>query len=57
MPIEIDVKETGLTISPATPKKKVLPFKEEQLLKGLTGKKAHADELAVLQSREFSDDD
>ena len=45
MPIEIEVNESGLIIHPLPPKKrKLLLFKESQLLKGLTAKKAHADE-------------
>ncbi len=47
MPIEIDVNEKGLIIQPvAVQSKKQLIFSEAQLLKGLTAKKAHADELA-----------
>lgn len=54
MPIEIEVNESGLTIHPITPKKrKLLLFKEAQLLKGLTAKKAHADEVVDIHHREF----
>jgi len=54
MPIEIDVNESGLTIHPATPqKRKLLLFKETQLLKGLTPKKAHVEEIIDIQHREF----
>lgn len=54
MPVEIEVNEMGLTIHPIAPKKKkLLIFKEAQLLKGLTAKKAHADELVSLQNSEF----
>jgi len=56
MPIEIEINEKGLTIHPAVPKKrKLLPFTEAQLLKGLTAKKVHADEIADIHHREFED--
>lgn len=56
MPIEIDVDENGLTIHPLTrKKKKLLVFSEAQLLKGLTAKKAHADEIIEIHSKEFED--
>lgn len=54
MPVEIEVNESGLTVRPLTLKKRKLPlFKESQLLKGLTAKKAHADELADIHYQEF----
>lgn len=54
MPIEIEVNENGLTIHPITPKKrKLFLFKEAQLLKGLTAKKAHADEVIDIHHQEF----
>jgi antitoxin MazE len=54
MPIEIEVNEDGLTIHPITPQKsKLLIFSEAQLLKGLTAKTAHADEIAVIHSGEL----
>lgn len=54
MPIEIEVSEKGLTIHPLTSKKKkLLIFNEAQLLKGLTAKTAHADEVINILSREF----
>ena len=53
MPIEIEVNEQGLVVSPIVTKKKLLVFNEAQLLKGLTAKKAHADELIDLHSHEF----
>jgi antitoxin MazE len=58
MPIEIVVNKKGLTIYPITSKKnKLLIFSEAQLLKGLTPKKAHADEIADAQSGEFDHHD
>jgi antitoxin MazE len=46
MPVEIEVDERELTIHPVTSKKrKLFAFNEAQLLKGLTAKKAHADEF------------
>lgn len=54
MPIEIEVNESGLTVHPiSTKKRKLILFKEAQLLKGLTAKKIHADEVADLEHREF----
>jgi antitoxin MazE len=54
MPIVIEVDENGLIIHPISPKKrKLLLFKEAQLLKGLTPKKAHADEVVDLFHQEF----
>lgn len=46
MSVEIEVSERGLVIHPVIfKKKKLLLLKESQLLKGLTPKKAHADEF------------
>lgn len=54
MPIEIEVNEKGLTIHPIASKKmKLLIFKEAQLLKGLTAKTAHADEIVNIVQQEF----
>jgi antitoxin MazE len=54
MLVEIEVNEKGLTIYPVTSKKrKLLVFNEAQLLKGLTAKKAHADEIVDIHHREF----
>lgn len=54
MPVEIDVNEKGLIIHPIVSKKrKLLLFNEEQLLKGLTAKKAHADEVIEIHHQEL----
>lgn len=53
MPVEIEVDEKGLRVRPISQKKKSLIFKEAQLLKGLTAKKAHADEIADIHYQEF----
>ena len=54
MPVEVEVNKNGLTIHPtAHTKRKLLPFKESHLLKGLTAKKAHADEVVDIHYREF----
>ncbi|OGT38627.1 MAG: hypothetical protein A3F12_05815 [Gammaproteobacteria bacterium RIFCSPHIGHO2_12_FULL_38_14] len=54
MPIEIEVNERGLTIHPLIKKKgKLLLLNEAQLLKGLTAKKAHADEIVDIHHQEF----
>ena len=52
MPIEIEVNKKGLTIHPLKVKKKLI-FNEAQLLKGLTPKKAHADEMVEINPKEF----
>jgi antitoxin MazE len=58
MPIEIDVTEQGLTIHPIIQKKrKVLCFNEAQLLKGITAKKIHADEIINIHNKEFENHD
>ncbi len=47
--VSIEVLEEGLLVKPQTPSKKrfKLPFTEEELIKGLTASKAHADELPM----------
>ena len=58
MPVEIEVNEKGLTIQPVIPKKrKLLIFNEALLLKGMTAKKAHTDELTEIHHREFESHD
>lgn len=58
MPVEVEVNEEGITVQPIKKKKgKLFLFKEAQLLKGLTAKKAHADEVADIHDREFGDDE
>lgn len=54
MRVEVDVSKSGLVIHPlAKNEKKLLLFSEVQLLKGLTAKKAHADEVVDIHHREF----
>lgn len=54
--ISIDVKDNKIIIE-AVPEKAgnrlILPFSEQDLLKGLTRGTAHADELAVVTTTEF----
>ena len=57
MLVEIDVNKNGLTIHPLIKKRKLHLFKEAQLLNGLNVKTAHADEIALIQSGEFEDDE
>lgn len=58
MPIEIEVNESGLTIHAITPKRqKLVLLKEAELLKGLTAKTAHADELASVSLKDFEQDE
>jgi antitoxin MazE len=53
MPIEVEVNEKGLRIYPIVSRKKLRLFTEAQLLKGLTAKKAHADEIADVCDQEL----
>ena len=54
MPVEIEVNAKGLIIHPITPKKrKLLLFNEAQLLKGLTAKKVHSDEIVDIHHQEL----
>ena len=53
MPVEIEVSEKGFTVHPLTKKRKALIFSEAQLLRGLTAKKAHADEIIDIYHQEF----
>lgn len=58
MPVEVEVNKSGLVIHPiANKEKKLLLFKEVQLLKGLTAKNAHADEVVDIYHREFENHD
>jgi antitoxin MazE len=54
MPIEIGVSEEGLTIHPISlRKRKLILFKEAELLKGLTAENVHAEELVEIHQQEF----
>lgn len=57
MPVEIDVNERGFTVRSVIKKKKALIFSEAQLVKGLSAKKVHADEIVNLQNKEIENDD
>lgn len=50
--VEIEVTETGFTVTKST-KRKNFPFKESDLLKGLSAQTAHADLLATLAPNEI----
>jgi len=52
--VELEVTPNGLLIRPKT-KKRTLPFSEAELIKGLTPKKAHADELPSSLPSEFGE--
>jgi len=56
-PVNVEVFKDGFTVKIARPQRKVwqLPYTEAELLNGLTVKKAHADELAILQTEETGD--
>lgn len=54
---DIEVRADGKTIiiEPVKRQKKRLPFSEKELLKGLDGYTAHADELAVVSDKEIGE--
>lgn len=52
--IELEVTSQGLLIRPKTNSRKLL-FTESELIKGLTPKKAHADEIPSSLSSEHGD--
>lgn len=46
--VDVDINEKGFTvIKSVSPKKFIFPFKESQLIAGLTPEKVHADLLAT----------
>jgi len=55
--VDIEITEQGLTVKPksTTGKKLELPYTEAELIKGLTSKKAHADELPSMLSSEVGE--
>ncbi|MCE3238425.1 MAG: growth regulator [Gammaproteobacteria bacterium] len=57
MPVEVNVDKKGLTIHPILEKKKLFLFSEAQLLKNLTRKNIHADEIADVRPWEFKHDE
>lgn len=50
--VEIEVTEAGFTVTKSK-KRKHFPFKESDLLKGLSAQNAHADLLATLAPNEI----
>lgn len=50
--VDIEVTEDGFTVTKSN-KRKHLPFKESDLLKGLSAQTAHADLLATLTPKEI----
>ena len=53
-PVEVTVTDNGLNITRARRQRRLkLPFSEEQLLSGLSPKKAHADILATPVAHEM----
>lgn len=55
MLVNVEVTEEGIQVRPAKRKRGKLPFKESDLLKGLTPKKAHANELIRLTDKELGE--
>ena len=55
MLVKISISETGIQVTSVRQEKKILMFTEKELLKGLSSKTAHSDELATLNSEEFGD--
>ncbi len=54
---DIEVKADGkkIVIEPVKRQKKRFPFSEKELLKGLDAHAAHADELAIVSSKEIGE--
>lgn len=54
--VSVDISEKGLLIKPQSRKSRNIkfPYSEKKLLAGMTPKKAHADELALLISKEVA---
>ena len=56
MLVEINIQEEGIHVSPIHSKKKLLLFKEKELINGLSNHMAHADDaLAKPNSKEWGD--
>jgi hypothetical protein len=57
MEFNVIVSEEGIQVQPAVRNRRQskLPYTEAELLKGLTPRKAHADELANLTSHEIGE--
>lgn len=51
--VSIEVTNQGLVIKPIQSTRKIFPFSEAELIKGLTPAKAHADELPTPLSSEL----
>ncbi len=55
MEVDIQVSEEGIQVRPTYQHKLAMPFSEADLLKGLTPKKAHADEVADFLPHEMGE--
>lgn len=55
MEVDIEVSEEGICVKPTRQHRLKLPFTEDDLLKGMTPQKAHADEVAIITSKELGD--
>ena len=56
MLVDVHITEEGIEIKPVVKKRKrKLPFKESDLLEGLTSEKAHADELINPTDKELGE--
>ncbi len=56
MEVDIQVSEEGIQVSPVHRKQRFkLPYSEADLLKGLTPRKAHADEVATFLPHEMGE--
>jgi len=56
MVVNVHITSLGLEIRPVVAKKrKKLPYGEAELLKGLTAKRAHADELIAPSKKELGE--
>ena len=56
MLVNVHITDEGIEVKPIkSAQKRALPFSEEDLLEGITAKRAHADELIKLTKRELGD--
>jgi len=55
MQVDVEVSERGIRVKPVERQRIELPYTESELLKGITPKKAHADEIAVVALKELGE--
>lgn len=55
MPVDVEIFEDGFTVKKAVKSKRLFPFTEAELLKGLTPEGVHSDLLGSVSDREFGE--